>query len=333
VPDPVDIRRDAATASPPALMRRAAACPPAPLAAAGALCIAGAPVLVALADSSPGTVAFFRFLLALPLLAALALGEARAAGARDRGAQRAALLSGPLLAADMLLWNQAIADSGAGIATVVVNAQVVLMPLLAWLATGERPHRRFALAVPLMLAGVALAGGIGDPAAFGPDPARGTVLAAAAALCYAGFLFLLRRSGDAQPRVVAPVWEATLTATVASLALGLAWRGIDVTPTAETLGWLVALALGGQVAGWLLIGAALPRLSASAGASLLLLQPIGAVGLAALALGERPSALQLAGCAIVLGAVALATIGAPPPPTGRRVRRRGGAAAPGPAHA
>jgi len=43
-----------------------------------------------------------------------------------------------------------------------------------------------------------------------------------------------------------------------------------------------------------------PRLPSDVGSALLLLTPIGAVVLGSWILAERPSALQLAGCALVL---------------------------------
>jgi len=65
-----------------------------------------------------------------------------------------------------------------------------------------------------------------------------------------------------------------------------------------------------------LIASALPRLPSSTGASILLLQPVGAVLLAMLLLAERPAVIQLIGCVVVIGAVAMAarTRAAPPDP-------------------
>ena len=63
--------------------------------------------------------------------------------------------------------------------------------------------------------------------------------------------------------------------------------------------------------GWLLISVSLPRLPAALTSVLLLVQPIGAVLLAFVILGERPSGLQLAGVAVVLAGVLLATLKLP----------------------
>ena len=71
------------------------------------------------------------------------------------------------------------------------------------------------------------------------------------------------------------------------------------------------LALTSQVLGWLLISVSLPRLPAALTSVLLLVQPVGAVALAVLILDEQPSALQLAGVAVVLAGICLATITLP----------------------
>ena len=54
----------------------------------------------------------------------------------------------------------------------------------------------------------------------------------------------------------------------------------------------------------------LPRLPAALTSILLMLQPVTSVMLGAVLLDESPSAIQLSGVAIVLAAVAFATLGA-----------------------
>jgi threonine/homoserine efflux transporter RhtA len=58
-----------------------------------------------------------------------------------------------------------------------------------------------------------------------------------------------------------------------------------------------------------LISVSLPRLLATLTSVVLLLQPVGAVFLAAALLAEEPSALQLTGVAAVVAGVLLATLG------------------------
>jgi drug/metabolite transporter (DMT)-like permease len=276
------------------------------LAIAGAAFISVSAILFRLSGVSSGTAAFFRCALALPVLAPLALWEWRRSGPRRRAAVDVA--AGLLLGADLVLWGASIDRVGAGIATVLVNVQVVVVPLLALAFFGERPSRPFALAVPAMLGGVALAGGLAEHGT-GAASVTGIVLGAAAGAAYAGYLFLTRVAGLGQgghAHRAQPVLLATCGAGAMSVVLGAPWQGVDLTPGWAAFGWLAALAMTGQVCGWMLIGAALPRLRAEEGGTLLLLQPVLAVAFGAAVLGERPGPSQIAGCVLVLAAVRLA---------------------------
>jgi drug/metabolite transporter (DMT)-like permease len=89
---------------------------------------------------------------------------------------------------------------------------------------------------------------------------------------------------------------------------GLIFGGLQLAIPWHSLGWLLLLSLIVQVAGWLLITASLPQLPAALSSMLLLLQPAGAMLLAAIALSQRPTATQLAGAAIACGGVVVAAV-------------------------
>ena len=305
------------------------------IALAGSLCIAFSPILIALSGASPGTATVFRCVLALPLLVPLGLWERRrrlrrSAGsgvAPGRGRPVLVVVGGALLGLDMTLWTASLHAVGAGVSTVLVNVQVVFLPLLAFLVLGERIRATFLLLVPVMLVGIALAGGLADGGAGGSGgsaPLFGTVTALVAAAAYAGYILLIR-IGSAPGERFAPVALATAAAAASSAVVGGLWQGVDLTPGWVATGWLALLALVGQVMGWVLLATALPRLPSATGASILLLQPVGAVGLGMVVLAEYPSALQLLGCGVVIGSVVLATrvrAAGPVPPGGPGVRSR-----------
>ncbi|WP_285479716.1 DMT family transporter [Amycolatopsis sp. NBRC 101858] len=273
------------------------------LAALGSFCISLSSVFIKVSHASGSTSAFWRCLLALPVLLALAARERRKSGPAPR--VLLPLLAGAGLGLDFVLWGEAIPRIGAGVATVLLAVQVVIVPLLALLFLRERPAKRFVIAVPVLLGGVVLAGGFADTGSFGPDPVTGAVFALLAGAGYAVYLFLIRLSGGAGAQAQSLVL-ATISAGVVAVVLGLPTGSLDLSPSPETLGWLVALAVVGQLIGWILISAALPRMSATTGATLMLLQPVGAVLLGIGLLGETPSVLQLAGCAGVVAAVCFA---------------------------
>lgn len=95
---------------------------------------------------------------------------------------------------------------------------------------------------------------------------------------------------------------STAAAAATAAVMGGLWTGIDLNPGWPAWGWLITLAFVGQVLAWLLITTALPKLAPNVGAALLLLQPVMAFGLG-VAIGERPTLTQAAGCALVIAAV------------------------------
>jgi drug/metabolite transporter (DMT)-like permease len=270
-----------------------------------------------LADSSAGATALFRCLFALPVLAVLALLERRSGvrlPARNRWLAR---LSGVFFAGALILWSPAITAIGAGLSTVLTNLQVLLVPPVAWLLYRERPKRPLLLALPVMLAGVALIAGLGGAHTYGAHPLEGVAYGVMCSAMYAGFIIVMQRAtvpapgeGNGRAPVAQPLYEATLGATVSSLGYSVALGEFHLGPAWPTLGWLVLLALTSQVVGWLLITVSMPRLPSGIVAALLLVQPAGAVALSAAFLRERPSLEQLAGVLLVLAGVFIAARGA-----------------------
>jgi drug/metabolite transporter (DMT)-like permease len=273
----------------------------------GAITIAFSSILVRLSHASPSTAAIFRCVYAVPILGLLAWREDRRLGARSWHDRKFAIGSGVFFTIDLILWHRSIGDVGAGLATVLANIQVVLVPLVAWAVLAEKPGRQLLAALPLALTGVLLISGVLEHGAYGRDPARGAVYGLGAGAAYVGFLLLLRRGGADLRRPAGPLFDATATAAVLCVIAGVAIGDARLVPVWPGAGWLITLALTSQVVGWLLITSSLPRLPAALTSLLLTIQPVGSVALAALIFGEAPSALQLVGVAMVVGALVWAT--------------------------
>ncbi len=279
---------------------------PVVLAVVGSATTSATGVFVKLSGANTGTAAFLRCALALFVLVPMALVEIRRVGPRALRLVGLDLVAGLLLGVDYVFWVASIQHVGAGMATVLLNIQVVVFPLLAWVFLGDRAPLRFLLAVPVMLAGVALTAGVVGPgtgAAPGGDPWLGLLYGCAAGVTYAGYLFLSRLGGG-QGHTVTPVCVSTASAALAAGVLGALWSGIDLASLdAMAWLWLAMLALTGQVLTWLLVGSALPRLTASTGAAILVLPPVLAVAMSAVFLGERVTPVQLGGCVLVVLAI------------------------------
>ena len=272
----------------------------------GALAVATSSVFIDLSGTSPSTSTFYRCLLAVPLLAFPAWRERMSRRPLDRRGVANALLAGGFFAGDALLWTAAIYELGAGLSTVVVNAQVLILPLLALILDREPIGRRYWLALAPMLIGIALTAGILGHGTTSSHPLLGTIHAVAAAFCYSGFLYLLRRGGTAG-LVLQPYLCVVIAGGIVGLLVGVVWRGVDLTPGWAAFGWLVLTAVLGQSIGWFLVAVASPRLPSTVSAALLLLTPVGALLLSALATGERPSPSQIAGAGLVLAGAYVAS--------------------------
>jgi drug/metabolite transporter (DMT)-like permease len=274
----------------------------------GALTIAFSAILVHQAAVHPATAAVYRCAYAVPVLGLLAWREQRRYGPRARGQQRLALVAGLFFAADLIFWHQAIDDVGAGLATVLGNLQVVIVPFAAWAVLSEAPGRRILAALPLTLIGVVLISGALEDGAYGAHPLRGVAFGALTGLAYAGFILILRHGNEDLRRPAGPLFDATWVAAVASLAAALALGVDDLVPAWPSAAWLVLLALSSQVLGWMLISNSLPRLPAALTSMILTIQPVGSVVLGIVLLGEDPSTLQLLGAACILaGLISIAT--------------------------
>ncbi len=275
----------------------------------GAMSIAFSGVLYRFSDTSPETATFFRCFWGLPILFLAAYVERGPRGPMDRRAVGLAAFAGILFAGDLIFWHHTINLVGAGLATVLGNLQVVVVAVAAWLLFGERPSARTLVALPIILLGVVFIagvfGGLGGQN-YGTNPQLGVLLGFLTALSYGGYLLVIRRISGR--RTAGPVAISTTSTAIVALAVGLGLGTLDLTPGWESMIWLILLGISAQAFGYLFISISLPRLPAVVTSIILLSQPVVAIGLAMVILGETPSPAQLIGVACVIGGIAFATV-------------------------
>jgi drug/metabolite transporter (DMT)-like permease len=194
-----------------------------------------------------------------------------------------------------------------GLVMAVFYLYPVLTALLSAALGRERltPVRVLALAIACL--GLALVLGAG----LGPDAhatAAGIALAAVAAACHATYLVAIRGGFDAVPGVQATslvLAGGFVISGTAALLLGGA--GVVGGWVAEPAAW-AAIACGGTLGAlpkvWVIGGVRL--IGATGAAVALLTEPVVAVVVAALVLGQRLTVAELAGGAAILVAVVLA---------------------------
>ena len=249
------------------------------IALAGAVAISFSPVLYVYSDTNPSTGAFFRMLYALPALALLAY-LVRKSDTRSSRTRWTAFGAGLILAPDMLSYHSSMIFIGIGIATLIGNSQVIIVTLASWKLFGEKPNQAILVSLPIVIIGLALISGIADTDPYGEDPVKGVVFGTMAAFFYSSFLILFRYSNRELAPSSSVQLDATAGAALGLLVLGLlplrsvAIEPLELHPTWPGHGWLIVLAMLCQVAGWLAIAHALPRLPAAHVSFAVLLQPV-----------------------------------------------------------
>lgn len=197
----------------------------------------------------------------------------------------------------------AVARMPVGLALLVFNSYPVWATLAARVFYGIRPERAVLIAIPVILLGLVLAldivrvAGSGGSAIVGP----GVALALGGAAAFGLVLALTQHEvADLDGRVR----SAFTMAVVGVLALGAAAAGGGLHWPGAAAGWwgLIALtALYGTA--FTAVFTLLPKLGAVSNSPILNIEPVAALALGWLVLGQAVSPLQWVGALIVVGAV------------------------------
>lgn len=262
--------------------------------------LAFGPLLVRLADVGPVSSAFWRLAIALPVLGVLA---ARSGSLRmGRGAVVAMVFAGVFFAADIASWHLGIVRTKLANATLFGNAASLVYPIYGFLVARMWPTRSQAAALVIAAVGAALL--LGRSAELSTANLLGDLLCITAGLFYAVYLVLIARARDGLaplPLLALSTAAGVLPLLAIAWALGESIRPGDWTP-------LVALAFGSQVFGQGLMVFALGRLSPLVVGLGLLTQPVVAATLGWSVFGERLSAVDWVGAALIAVALVLVTL-------------------------
>lgn len=269
---------------------------------AGGVCLGVAPVAVKALDLAPEVSAFYRVLLAAPVFALSAMLLPRPSPTNGGKGASVGLyaLAAFVFAADLVVMHLAIRMADVAVATLLTNCAPFFVGLMGLVGLADKPRRSFWLALPVALFGAALL--IGANVSGG-----GSALGDALAL-YAGYLVCVRALRERGASTVAIMASVTGASALLLVPLFLA-AGAPVPTDAETWALLAALVIVGQLAGQGLVVTALKDLPVSLGSLVLLLQPVSAAALSWAWLGEVLAPVQVVGIAVVLLAIAGASLG------------------------
>ncbi len=277
---------------------------------AGATGIGFAPIFVRLSEVGPVTTAFYRLLLALPVLwlwwAVSARGNPQAAKPQTRADAVGLVMAGLFFAGDLAIWHFSLRFTSVANATLLPNFAPVFVTLGGFLLFRERVSRRFLLGMAVALAGACVL--MGDSVRLSLSNAFGDVLGLITAIFYAGYILAVGRLRARLSTATIMAWSGTVTCAA---LLPLAFVSGESLQPASIDGWLVliGLALFSHAGGQSLIAYALAHLPAAFSSVALLLQPAVAALLAWLLLAEPLGPLQGIGAIIILTGIVLARSG------------------------
>lgn len=266
----------------------------------GAAAIGFAPIFVRLSEVGPVATAFHRVALSLPIFAVMALGKGMPS---EHRAWAGCGVAGVCFAGDLSVWHVGILLTSVANATLFTNLAPVFVTLGLWLIWGQRPSRRFVIALAVAMGGAVLL--MGGSLRLSMDRLAGDGLSVLSGAFYGGYILAVGRS------------RATLSTSVLMLLSGCVASvlllpmavllGERIFP-ASTQGWatLAGVALISQVAGQGLIAWGLAHLPASFGAVVLLVQPLVAALVAWALFAEGLGMLESAGASVILLGIHLA---------------------------
>jgi drug/metabolite transporter (DMT)-like permease len=244
----------------------------------------------------------------------LLLRLAGMSSALPAASRRYALIVGLILSLQSFSLYSAVSRIPVALALLTFNTFPIVLALLSWATTGERPARRTGRAMPVILVGLVLALDIpGVLASAGrslADPLRfaaGVGFGLAASVSFATVLLLTTRWLNAIDGRVRTVWTMGVVALVVSAA-GIATDGF-AWPV-DAAGWtglaLLSLLYGSAFTAMYVL---VPRMGAVNTAPVLNIEPVASMVIAWAVLGQTIAPIQVLGALLVVGSVIWMNLG------------------------
>ena len=271
------------------------------------------------AGMNPDSVFFFRYLMALPLLAAMLIARGRGFGLRTN--QVLPLMGmGVVMAVSSLTLFESYNYMAAGIASTLLFVYPIMVAVIMAIGFGERLQAQTIGCIVMALAGIALLYRGSDGATLS---LTGTVMVVVSALSYAIYII-----GANRPRLSA---IPTLKVTFYVLLFGVfvfGTRFVAGQPlTTPTIGqwylWanVIALAVFPTAISFLCTTAAIQRIGSTPTAILGALEPATAIFFGITVFGETLTLRDSIGLALIITAVTLVVAGSKTAPYLMRLRR------------
>lgn len=246
------------------------------------------------------TVIGWRFFLAALVLWAVVAVQRRPVG-HGRALWQPLLMGAALYAPQSALNLVAVQLLPVGLTSLLLYTMPVMVVVVAMLSGREKPRPRIFLALVLAVGGVAVA-------VLGPSEKAisvlGVVLDLGSAVVYTVYYFAMASLPDRVDRLAATAWVCSGAALSYGL-FGLPSGRLDLGPSAEAFGWIVAMAVICTIAPITLLMVGIKSAGASNASVVSCLEPVTAVILGAAFFADPFGPPQWLGTAGVIAAVVI----------------------------
>ncbi len=269
----------------------------------------GVNVVHARSALSPLTISAYRSIVAVIVLlgAVLVIGRMRTSASVARAQWRRVLFVGGLTAIFQLSFFVAVVLGGVSVTTVVsLGFAPVLLLVLAAVRRRRLPSMGQSFTVAVALVGLLLVSIVGSAGEPGPHPKAGLLLALASGAAYAVSTEVavpLSQRMDALTMTTAVMVVAAAVLTPVGLIVPVV-RGESIT-TPDIGAWLLVFYLGAVTMGlaYILLFAGLRTTPSGVATVATLLEPVTAVLIAVLLLGEHLTLAGVAGTLLIIAAI------------------------------
>jgi len=215
------------------------------------------------------------------------------------------LLAALVISLDLITWNTSVLYIGSGLSTVLANLEIVFLVLIGTLFFGEKLSPSFFKMTVLMIIGVCC---LIHPyfTEIRLENTLGIICGLTASFIYSIYLLLLKMIRTGNAGIATTSMLATICLSGAAILGGYMFFAPSETfaiSSFKSFGFLLGNGLLSQVLGWILITHGIQRISLSLSGILMITQPALTFIIDCLFLGRNTLWLQIAGCAILLGAV------------------------------
>lgn len=251
---------------------------------------------------NPDSVLLFRYLAAIPVVAAIALARGRTLKTTPRQSVILAIL-GLLMALSSLALFLSYTYMDAGIASTLLFVYPIMVAVIMAAFYRERLSRTTIFCIAVALTGIAM---LGRGSESGPVSLIGVAIVMASSLAYALYIVGVNKTSvDSLPTIAVTFWVLLFGVVLFIARIALFGAELTIPSSLPLWGCVAGLAILPTAVSFLCTTAAIQYIGSTPTAILGALEPVTAVIIGVCVFGERLGVMDIVGIILIIGAVSV----------------------------